>query len=298
MALRRSYLFAPGNNEKLLRKVLTAGADAAVLDLEDAVPPSEKAQARRLVAGLLERRSSTAGIPIYVRINGTESGCWEEDLAAVVLPGLQGIRVPKAESAEDVRRVEGVLAGIEVKRGLPVGGIDVVCTVETARGVWAAAELAGCPRVTNLTFGAADFAQDAGMDPGPEEIETLVPRTRLVLASRMAGIDPPVASVFTRLGDEEGLRRSTEAARRLGYFGRSVIHPRQVPVVHGVFTPAPEALAQARMIVETFELAAAQGKGTAQTADGLFVDVAVVRRARGLLSLARAIQQQGKDAES
>jgi len=145
MALRRSYLFAPGNNEKLLRKVLTAGADAAVLDLEDAVPPSEKAQARRLVAGLLERRSSTAGIPIYVRINGTESGCWEENLAAVVLPGLQGIRVPKAESAEDVRRVEGVLAGIEVKRGLPVGGIDVVCTVETARGVWAAAELAGCP---------------------------------------------------------------------------------------------------------------------------------------------------------
>lgn len=290
MALFRSYLFAPGNSEKLLQKVFTAGADAVVLDLEDAVPPAEKLHARRMVAALLERRHASASLPVYVRVNGMETGLWREDLAAIVSPGLRGVRLPKAESAADVGRFVDALQEEESRKGLAPGAIEVVCTIETARGVCAARELAACPRVANLTFGAADFAQDAGVDPGEEETETLVARSQLVLASRAAGIDPPVASVFTRVHDDEGLRRSTQAARRLGFFGRSVIHPRQLPVVHEVFTPAAEEVARAREIVEVFEAALARGSGSALTGDGRFVDVAVARRARALLALAQSLE--------
>lgn len=298
MALFRSYLFAPGNSEKLLQKVFSAGADAVVLDLEDAVPAAEKAQARRMVAALLERQHAGPSLPVYVRVNGMETGLWREDLAAIVGPGLRGVRLPKAEAAADVGRFVDALQEQEARRGLAPGAIEVVCTIETARGVCAAHALAACPRVANLTFGAADFAQDAGVDPGEEETETLMARSQLVLASRAAGIDPPVASVFTRVHDDEGLRRSTEAARRLGFFGRSVIHPRQLPVVHEVFTPAADAVARAREIVEVYEGALAHGRGTALTGDGRFVDVAVARRARALLSLAESIGTLRKEGAS
>ncbi len=298
MALFRSYLFAPGNNEKLLQKVFAAGADAVVLDLEDAVPPGEKAQARRMVGALLERRPQERPVPVYVRVNGMESGLWREDLAAVVGPGLRGVRLPKAESAADVGRFVEALQEEEARKGLEPGAVEVVCTIETAKGVCAAQQLAACARVANLTFGAADFAQDAGLDPGDDEAETLVARSQLVLASRAAGIDPPVASVFTRVHDDEGLRRSTEAARRLGFFGRSVIHPRQLAVVHEAFTPAPEAVARAREIVEVFEDALSRGSGAALTGDGRFVDLAVVRRARALLSLAERINASRKEGAS
>jgi citrate lyase subunit beta/citryl-CoA lyase len=295
MALLRSYLFAPGNNEKILGKVFTAGADAVVLDLEDAVPLSEKAQARAMVAKVLDDRTSETTPPIYVRINGLDTGLWQDDLAAVVGPGLKGIRIPKLESADEVNRVVSVLESTEHQKGITTGSIEVVCTTETAKGVWAAPDLACCPRVTNITFGATDFAQDLGIEAGPDELETLVARSRIVLASRVAGIDPPIASVHIDLADEEGLRRSTEANRRMGFFGRSVIHPKQIPVVHEVFTPKPEDVAKAAKIIEALDSAEAEGKGTTMTDDGQFVDIAVVRKARAVIALAQALNiKQGK----
>lgn len=290
MALLRSYLFAPGNDERLLEKVFAAGADAVVLDLEDAVPPAEKDRARERVARSLAARPAGAGPRAFVRINGVASGRWEEDLQAVVCPTLAGLRVPKAESAEDLARVAAALVRAEERARLAAGSVELVATIETARGVASAAEIAAAPRMRNLTFGAADFASDVGAEPGEDETETLLARSRLVLASRLAGIDPPVASVFTRLADDEGLRRSTEAGRRLGFFGRSCIHPRQVRVVHEVFTPGPEAVARARRIVEAFEKGVAASSGAVTTEDGQFVDLAVARRARALLALARSLE--------
>jgi citrate lyase subunit beta/citryl-CoA lyase len=289
MALFRSYLFAPGNNQKLLNKVFNAGADAVVLDLEDAVPLSEKGEARSVVAKVLENRARDTTPPAYVRINGLDTDLWEEDLAVVVGPGLKGIRIPKLESAEEVMQVVAVLETTEQHRGITAGSIEVVCTIETAKGVWAAPQLARCPRVTNITFGATDFAQDLGIEAGPDELETLAARSRIVLASRVAGIDPPIASVYIDLTDEEGLRRSTEANRRMGFFGRSVIHPKQIPVVHEAFTPTPEAIRRAKKIIEALDRAEAEGKGTTTTEDGQFVDIAVVRRARGVIALAQAL---------
>jgi len=287
--LLRSYLFAPGNDEALLAKVFAAGADAVVLDLEDAVPPAEKPRARELVRQALAGRAPGARPVALVRINGVETPHWREDVNAVVGPALAGVRVPKAESAGQLRQVDEALTGAEQDRGLPGASIAVACTIETAAGVLAARELAGSPRVRHLTFGAADFAADVGAEPGADERETLYARSHLVAASRAAGIDPPVASVFTRLDDEDGLRASTEAAKRLGFFGRSLIHPKQIAVIHEVFTPRPEEVRRAEELVRALEAAAAAGSGAVVTKDGQFVDAAVVRRARALLDLARSL---------
>jgi len=292
MALLRSYLFAPGNDEKLLDKVFAAGADAVVLDLEDAVPPAEKARARELVRRALTGRAPGSRPEAWVRINALESQEWREDVEAAVGPALTGVRVPKADSAAGLGLLAEALAQAEAKRGLPAGSVAVACTIESAAGVLAARELAGGPRVRHLTFGAADYAADVGADPGPLELETLAVRSHLVTASRAAGIDPPVASVFTRLDDEEGLRRGTEAARRLGFFGRSVIHPRQIAVVHEVFTPRPEEVRRAEELVKTFEAGTAAGSGALATPNGRFVDAAVARRARAILELARSLAER------
>jgi citrate lyase subunit beta/citryl-CoA lyase len=285
MALLRSYLFAPGHDEKLLGKVFVAGADAVVLDLEDAVPPAEKARARERVRRALGGRAPGSRPPAWVRINALDSEHWREDVDAAVGPALAGVRVPKVESVAALRLLDEALARAEAARGLRGGSVAVACTIESAAGVLAARELAGAPRVRHLTFGAADFAADVGADPGPPELETLAVRSHLVIASRAAGIDPPVAPVFTRLDDEEGLRRSTEAARRLGFFGRSVIHPRQIAVVHEVFTPRPEEVRRAEELVKALE----SGGGATTAPDGHFVDAAVARRARAILELARSL---------
>ncbi len=285
----RSYLFAPGSDEGLLAKVFAAGADAVVLDLEDAVPPAEKPRARELVRRALAGRAPGARPAAFVRINGVETRHWRDDVDAVVGPTLAGVRVPKAESAGQLRQVDEALTGAEKDRGLPAGSIAVACTVETAAGILAARELAGSPRVRHLTFGAADFAADVGAEPGPDEGETLYARSHLVAASRAAGIEPPVASVFRRLKDEKGLRASTEAAKRLGFFGRSLIHPKQIAVVHEVFSPSPDEVRRAEELVQALEGAAAAGSGVVVTRDGQFVDAAVVRRARAVLDLARSL---------
>lgn len=287
--LLRSYLFAPGNNEKLLSKLFEAGADAVVLDLEDGVPRAEKGRARELVRRALEGRAPGARPLVFVRVNGVETGHWREDVAAVVAPALAGVRVPKAESADQMRQVDEALTRAEKDRGLPAGGIAIACTIETAAGVLAARELARAPRVRHFTFGAADFAADVGADPGPEELETLHARSHLVAVSRAAGIDPPVASVFTHLDDQDGLRQSTEGARRLGFFGRSVIHPKQIAVVHEVFTPRPEEVRRAEELLKALDEAVAAGSGAVATEDGQFMDAAVARRARAILALARSL---------
>ena len=296
-ALARSYLFAPGNDEKLLSKVFEAGADAVVLDLEDAVPAGEKGRAREGVRRALDRRRPAGGPAIWVRINGAADEQWREDLAAVVGPGLTGLRVPKVDSVAFAQTVDEALGRAEAAAGLGLGAIELALTLETARGVLAAAELAASPRVRHLVFGAADFAADVGAQPDQDETETLVARSLLVMASRASGIDPPVAAAYTRVQDDAGLARTSHAARRLGFFGRSCIHPRQIPIVHEAFTPRAEDVARARDIVRAAAEAAAEGSGAVTLPDGQFVDRAVVRRAEALLDLAAALSQRAEVAK-
>jgi citrate lyase subunit beta / citryl-CoA lyase len=287
----RSHLFAPGSNERVLGKVFDAGADAVVLDLEDAVAPAAKADARRLVAAALATRVGRPRPQVAVRINGVDTTWWRDDLGAIVRPGLHVIRVPKAESADQMRAVDEVLTALERERGLPAGGIGLVATIESAAGVMAAAELARAPRVRAFTFGATDFMRDIGADPASADLATLYARQHLVLASRVARIEPPVASVHTQVKDLDGLRRTTVEARAIGFFGRSCIHPSQVPGVNDVFTPRPEEITSARAMLAAWEEALARGSAAFTMPDGQFVDEAVARRARAIVALADALEK-------
>lgn len=288
----RSHLYAPGNNERLLERVMGAGADAVVLDLEDAVPLAEKGRARELVAEAVGARAGEEGPLVFVRINHLSTGLARDEVAAVVGPGLAGIRLPKTESSGEVRQVAAWVAAAERERGLPAGSVALIPIIESARGAWQAEEIAAADsRVLALAYGAADFVRDLDLRPGASGTESLYARSRLVLASRVAGVRPPIDSVHTRLDDEEALRREAEQARALGYFGKSAIHPRQLPAIHEAFTPTEEEVAHARAVVSAQEEAERAGSGATTTgaAEGggrEFVDVAVVRRAEQTLALA------------
>jgi citrate lyase subunit beta/citryl-CoA lyase len=293
--LCRSHLFAPGSHERVLGKVFDAGADAVVLDLEDAVAPGAKAGARRLVAAALETRAGRRGPQVAVRINGLDTAWWRDDLDAVVRPGLHLVRIPKAESATQIEAVDRALTALEAERGLTEGGIGLVATIETAAGIMAAADLARAPRVVGFTFGAADFVRDIGADPASADLATLYARQHLVLVSRAARLEPPVAPVYTQVKDLDGLRRTTAEARAIGFFGRSCIHPSQVPVVNEAFTPRPEDVEAARTLLQAWTDGLARGVAAFTLDDGQFVDEAVARRARALVALADALQKGPTD---
>lgn len=289
----RSHLYAPGNNPRLLEKVFAGGADAVTLDLEDAVPPADKTSARAMVAETLRQRAAKAGPAIFVRINHPSGGLAEDEIKAVVQPGLAGIRLPKIESAAEVQRVATWVEQAEQANGVPVGSVVLICTIESAIGLMHAFEIATAhPRVMALGFGAADFVSDAGITPGPDGLETLYALSQLVVVSRAASIRPPIDAVYRYLDNPAGLEKSARQARALGFFGKSVIHPKQVDIVNQVFSPTPEEIEHARKIVELAQQAEAQGKGALQNASGEFIDVAVVRRAEGVLALASSLTKK------
>jgi citrate lyase subunit beta / citryl-CoA lyase len=258
----RSYLFAPGHSPRLLAKVFVAGADAVILDLEDAVPPGAKAVARRLVADALAARPGCA----WVRVNAARTPDCEADLAAVADRAL-GIRIPKASSSADVAWVAD-----------RAPGLPLICAIETGRGVLAAAEIAAVPGVRYLAVGGVDLRRDLGLGDG--DLTTLHVRSHLVVVSAASGLAPPIDGVYPHLDDETGLREQAEFARSLGFFGKSAIHPRQLPVLHEVFTPSAAEIAWARRVLSAFDAA---GGNALRLPDGEFVDLPVAQRARRLL---------------
>ena len=282
----RSYLFAPADNELLLEKVFSAGADAVVLDLEDAVLPSGKARARLLLANALKQRA-VSSMPIFVRINPVSSGSdWQADIEAAVAPSTAGIRLAKAGSQSEINFVDQALSSAERRLGIVPGSVSIVPTIETAEGLLKSAEMATCPRVTGFCFGASDFLNDISGELDQAATALNYAQSYLVLVSKSAGLLAPIASVHTDISDIQGLKRTTEQFRRMGFFGRSCIHPSQLAVVHEVFTPTPEQIKEARTVIETYENAAAGGSGVSKTSAHHFVDESVVARARKTLSLA------------
>jgi len=285
----RSFLFGPADNQRILNKVFTAGADAVVLDLEDAVAPAAKAAARETLRRNLEGLSPSGLPPIWVRINPVGSGMWRDDLAAVVGPWLAGIRIPKAQDPDAIERVAEFLALREETSGMASGAVALTLTIESAMGVERCGELARCDRVTHLCFGNIDFLADIGARDAEDGLAALYAHSRVVLASRVAGISPPIAPVQTRLGDEEALRATTERFRNLGFFGRSCIHPTQLPIIHDVFTPSAEEVAEAREIIAAYDKGLESASGSEVTSTGQFVDIAVVKRAQAVIELAKAL---------
>jgi citrate lyase subunit beta / citryl-CoA lyase len=256
----RSWLFAPGHNEKLLRLVFDAGADVVLLDLEDAVPPEMKDRARAMVA------EAAAARPCWVRVNKAHTEACARDLDTLAGTVL-GFRIPKVESAADVAWVA------ERATDTPLD-----CTIESARGVIAAFDIASAPACALLSYGGLDLAADLGIAAGEQEL--LFARSYLVTAARAAGKPPPSDGVHPFLEDDSGLRREAEAARRLGFFGKSAIHPRQLPIIHEAFAATPEELAWATRVLAAFDKS---GGAATRTEDGEFVDLPVAERARRIM---------------
>jgi citrate lyase subunit beta/citryl-CoA lyase len=298
MPLHRTYLFAPGNHPRRVEKALGLAADAVILDLEDAVAVSDKSAARRPVAEALKGPRRGRG---YVRVNAPATPFCYRDLVETLHPRVDGVFLPKVESAADLHAVDWLMAALEREQGIDEGSIDLVPMVETAVGVARVDRILQARslrpyrapwRVKRVAFGAADFSLEAGLVPSAEEPELAFARERVVLASRAAGMEAPLDSPWFALRDEAGFRRALERSRRGGFQGRLCVHPDQVPVANAAFTPGPEEVARAERIVAAFKATEAKG-GAAVEVDGQMVDYPVVHRAQALLEAAREIAAQG-----
>jgi citrate lyase subunit beta/citryl-CoA lyase len=283
----RSHLYVPGDKPEVLAKALGRGADALIVDLEDAVAIAAKDSARAIVADWLATLPAAAdnAVEIWVRVNPGELR--SADVAAIVCPALTGICLAKTETAGEVAAVAAEVAVLEPERGVADGAIRLAPLLESAAAVLRALEIAEAPRVARLQVGEADLRADIGVELGADERELLWVRSQVVLASAAAGIAPPVGPVSTNFRDLDALAESTRALARLGYRGRACIHPAQAAVVNEVFTPDSEKVAAARSLIERFDAAVAAGDGVMLDENGRMVDEAVIRQARRLLEFAR-----------
>ena len=276
----RSFLFAPGNHPRRVEKALTLDADAVILDLEDAVATAEKPATRAAVAAALER--ARRGL-LYVRVNAVDTEFCYGDLVAIVRPGLDGVILPKVESTAGLATIDWLLAQIERDRGLPPGGIDLIPIIETARGLdRLGAILATGTRVRRIAFGAGDFTLDVNMTWSRGEAELAYARAAIVTASRAAGMEAPLDTVWVDLSDRDGLEASARTALGFGFQGKMCIHPGQIAVVNQVFTPSAEEIAFAERVAAAFAKAEAEGSAAIQL-DGKFIDYPIVYRAQRVL---------------
>jgi len=279
-APRRSRLYAPGNNPRLLVGIELHGADCVLVDLEDSVPPAEKAAARVLVKHLL----GAIDFPneVWVRINPLSLG-GADDVREVILARPHGVALPKAESKDDVVALSKELAKAERAVGAPLGSTWIMPIVETAKGVLHAAEIAAAdPRVAVVAFGAEDFTRDVGARRTPDAL--LFARSMIVAAAKAAAVQAS-DTVYADVDDEAGLAAEAKLARDLGFDGKGAIHPGQIPALHAAFTPSEKEMDEARKIVAAAEEAEAQGIG-AIAIGGKMVDRPVLERARRALRLA------------
>ena len=296
MALCRSFLFAPGNMARRVEKAFTLDADAVIVDLEDSVAVHEKEQTRAAVADALQQPRRGRG---YVRVNAPSTPFCYGDLVATVRKGVDGVVVPKVESAADLHAIDWLIAALERERGVPEGSIDVMPQIETAAGVQRidrilqARSLRPYPgpwRVKRVAFGAADYGHELGLAPTLDEPELADARARIVLASRAAGVESPIDSPWFHFKEAEAFQRALERSRRGGFQGRLCVHPDQIAPVNRAYLPSAEELARAERIVAAFEAAEARGAAAIQV-DGQMVDYPVVHRARAVIEAVREAER-------
>jgi len=258
-----------------------------ILDLEDAVATAEKPAARGAVAAALSRPRRSL---LYVRVNAADTEFCYGDLVAIVGPGLDGIVLPKVESATALATIDWLLAQLEREQDLVPGAIDLIPIIETAGGLTNLdIILAAGTRVRHAAFGAGDFTLDVNMAWSRTEGELAFARARIATASRAAGIEAPLDTVWVDLADEEGLEMSARTALGFGFQGKMCIHPKQIAPVHRVFTPGGAEVAYAQRVVEAFAEAEAVGSAAIQL-DGKFIDYPILYRAQRVLEKIAAIR--------
>jgi citrate lyase subunit beta / citryl-CoA lyase len=285
----RSLLFVPVTAEKFVRTGADRGADGIILDLEDAVAPSQKELARTLIATAIPQ-VARRGADVLVRVNRP----WRllvRDLEAAVIPGVQALVLTKVDSVEHVLAAAEIVAELESERGLPAGAMQFVVLVETTTGFFRLEAIAKShPRVVAISLGTEDFTADAGMLPDPEAL--FFPKQQTVFAARAAGILPMgfVGSIAD-FRDQDAFRAIVRRSRRLGFMGASAIHPLQVPVLNEEFGLSEAEVERAQRMVDAYQAAYAQGLGAVQY-EGAMIDVPVVQRAQNVLARAAAIRRR------
>jgi citrate lyase subunit beta/citryl-CoA lyase len=287
----RSAMFVPGHRQRFVDKALGGlGADVFLFDLEDGVPPAEKQAGRDLLAETLGRPRQPGDALRYVRVNGIGSDRLPPDLDAVVRPGLDGLCLPKVDTAEQIREVDGLVAAREAAAGLVAGSVRYIVAIESPRGLLNAYAIAtASPRVAALMFGAEDFGLELGLPTHREgeASELIYARSSMVTAAAAASIQS-IDGVWPDIQDAEGLAADCLRARRLGFTGKSLIHPGQIDAINAAFSPTEGELDYARRVVEAFDAAMARGDGSIAFG-GQLIDRPIVERARRTLAMAEAI---------
>ncbi len=286
MQLRRSMLFVPGNNPGMIRDAHIYGSDSIMFDLEDSVSVLEKDTARFLVYSALTTLHYGKK-ELVVRINDLNSKLGIDDLEAIVRAQPHVIRLPKTENANDVIQCEKEIERIEREAGIEVGKTRMMAAIESAEGVLNAKEIAfSSKRLIGIALGAEDYVTSLKTTRSPEGIELLFARSMIVNAARAAGI-MALDTVYSDVNNEEGFRREAELIKKLGFDGKSVINPRQIPPLHEVFTPSEKDLQKAYAIMDAIEEAKRRGSGVIAL-NGKMIDKPVVERAKYMIERANA----------
>ena len=289
LAVIRSFMFTPANHPRRVEKVFQIGADAVILDLEDAVAVAEKVGARDDVVAAFS--GSQRDCLHYVRINSVETEFWRDDIQATVGSWLDGVVVPKVESAVALLEVERAIAEAENKAGLEAGCLDILPIIETAKGVEAAAEIATAgSRVRRFAFGGGDYTLDLDYEWSADEDVLAYARARLSHASRLGGLLPPIDTVVLQINDDARFTASAQRGRKFGFGGKLCIHPSQVPLTNAIFSPSAEEIAHATAVVAAFEAAEASGSASIQL-DGYFIDYPIVYKSQRILALAALLNE-------
>jgi len=283
----RTALFVPGNRPDRVDKAVNSGADAVIIDLEDAVAFGEKEESRPMVR---DKILEYVDRKIIVRVNAMDTKFFQGDLNEVIVPGLGCIIVPKVEQVDHIHEINGHLLHTERERGLAPGTISIIPLIESAKAVQnifqIVSEKTDPPRLFTVAFGAADYTLDMGIEMTKGGEELWYPRSRISIACRAADVEPPLDTPFMiDLKDMGALKADIKRAKQLGFQGKLCIHPNQIEPCHTIFSPSKEEILYAERVVQAFEEAEAQGIAAIQL-DGKFIDYAVVEKSRRVLELA------------
>ena len=289
MDLLRSLIFVPGNRPSMLEKARQFDADVLVADLEDSVPPGEKQRARETVAEVAPTMAGR-GQKIMVRVNSLDTGLAQGDLVATIGPHLYGFSVGKIETPWDIQEFDRIIAALETQAGVPSGSLVLVPWIENAKAVMTAREIAtASARVVAVAFGAEDYADDMDIQRTDSGEEVSFARALVPVAAKAAGV-LALDSPYVGFRDEAGLKVETELNVKLGYKGKFAIHPAQLDIINASFAPRGEDVEYARRVMEAWDMAVAQGRGSTSL-DGRMIDVPVVKRARSLLDQVEAMDR-------
>ena len=284
--LRRSMMFLNCQKPALIKDPYIYFPDSIMLDLEDAVAEREKDAARYSLFHAL-REIDYRGVERVVRINGLDTDLWREDIRCAVAGGCDSVRIPKTETAEDVRRVEAAIAAAEQEFGVEPGRTLIMAALESARGVMNAFEVCqSSPRLFGIALSGGDYTKDLQTTISGTGVELMGARQHMIIAARAAGVQC-FDTVYTNLDDMNGFRKDVETIHAMGFDGKSIINPRQIPIVHDVFTPKAKDILFAAKVVREIDTKKAQGI-VVFTVDGKMIDIAFYAGAKRTLALARA----------